>query len=84
MSDVSRIAQLEQRVHQLTIEIKILRELMQQQVALNNISFKGKFDDVIIHLAQEYEAAGLENDDNQALRDTLRSYLKEKKPDDAD
>ncbi|OON41192.1 hypothetical protein BTJ39_04280 [Izhakiella australiensis] len=78
MSDAQRIKQLEETIHQLKIETRVLRELMQQQVALNNISFKGKYDEVIIHMAQEYEALGLEEDDNQAMRDALRSYIKDK------
>lgn len=75
MSDDERIQQLEATVHHLQMETRILRELMQQQVSVNNITFKGKYDEVIIRMAKEYEALGLEDGDNRELHETLRRYL---------
>ncbi|UYU33470.1 hypothetical protein [Siccibacter colletis] len=79
MSVEDRIKQLELTVHRLTIETRVLRELMQVQVGINNINLKGHFDDVIIKLATEYQNRGLDKDDNQALHDTLRDYLRDSK-----
>ncbi|WP_231600446.1 hypothetical protein [Leclercia sp. 119287] len=49
---------------------------MMQQVRLNNITYKGKYDEVIISIAKEYESRGLDNEENREVHDTLRQYLK--------
>ena len=53
MSAEERIKELEETVQRLKIETDVLRELMIKQVALNNISFKGKYYVLIINMATE-------------------------------
>ncbi|NIF23938.1 hypothetical protein [Candidatus Pantoea multigeneris] len=71
-----RIKELEATVQRLKIETEVLRELMIKQIALNNISFKGKYDEVVIQMAKEYEERGLDAGQNQALHDTIRQYIR--------
>lgn len=71
-----RIKELEATVQHLKIETEVLRELMIKQIALNNISFKGKYDEVVIQMAKEYEERGLDAGQNQALHDTIRQYIR--------
>ncbi|MCE0491035.1 hypothetical protein LU196_13390 [Pantoea sp. Mb-10] len=70
-----RIESLEETVKRLQVETDILRELMIKQVALNNITFKGKYDDVLIQMAKEYENRGLEEERNRVRHEALRQYL---------
>lgn len=77
MSGEERIKELEETVQRLKIETDVLRELMIKQVALNNISFKGKYDEVIINMAKEYEERGLEIDRNRAMHEAMRQYIKD-------
>ncbi len=77
MSAEERIKELEETVQRLKIETDVLRELMIKQVALNNISFKGKYDEVIINMAKEYEERGLEIDRNRAMHEAMRQYIKD-------
>jgi len=70
-----RIEFLEETVKRLQVETDILRELMIKQVALNNITFKGKYDDVLIQMAKEYENRGLEEERNRVRHEALRQYL---------
>ncbi|WP_234465385.1 MULTISPECIES: hypothetical protein [Erwiniaceae] len=77
MSAEERIKELEETVQRLKIETDVLRELMIKQVALNNISFKGKYDEVIINMAKEYEERGLEVDRNRAMHEAMRQYIKD-------
>ncbi|QGU15022.1 hypothetical protein GNG27_10255 [Leclercia sp. 119287] len=76
MSDAERIKKLEDTVSRLKVETWVLKELMMQQVRLNNITYKGKYDEVIISIAKEYESRGLDNEENREVHDTLRQYLK--------
>ena len=77
MSAEERIKELEETVQRLKIETDVLRELMIKKVALNNISFKGKYDEVIINMAKEYEERGLEIDRNRAMHEAMRQYIKD-------
>ncbi|MBK0095871.1 hypothetical protein IBT49_07770 [Erwinia sp. S63] len=77
MSAEERIKELEETVQRLKIETDVLRELMIKQVALNNISFKGKYDEVIINMAKEYEERGLEVERNRAMHEAMRQYIKD-------
>ena len=80
MSAEQRIKELEETVQRLTVETDVLRELMIKQVALNNIVYKGKYDEVIIQMAKEYEERGLDVGRNRALHDTIRQYVKFESP----
>lgn len=80
MSAEDRIKELEATVQYLKIETEVLRELMIKQVALNNITFKGKYDEVLIQMAREYEARGLESDRNRALHEAIRQYVRYDSP----
>ncbi|HAU5563808.1 TPA: hypothetical protein JD264_08350 [Serratia fonticola] len=77
MSAEERIKELEETVKRLKIETEVLRELMIKQVAVNNITFKGKYDEVIINMAKEYEERGLEVERNQAMHEAIRQYIKD-------
>ncbi|MXP56861.1 hypothetical protein [Pantoea sp. Taur] len=77
MSTEERIKELEETVQRLKIETEVLRELMIKQVAVNNITFKGKYDEVIINMAKEYEERGLEVDRNRAMHEAIRQYIKD-------
>lgn len=72
-----RIAFLEETVKRLQVETDVLRELMIKQVAVNNITFKGKYDEVLIQMAKEYENRGLEEDHNRFRHEALRQYLQQ-------
>lgn len=80
MSDEDRIKNLEEMVHQLRIETHVLREIMGQQIALNNLNYKGKFDDVLEALAKEYAGRGLDEGDNRDIHDAVRQYIKYEPP----
>jgi len=80
MSNEERVNELEATVNQLQIEVAALRELMIKQVAVNNITFKGKYDEVIIQLAKEYEERGLEDERNSQMHEALRQYIKYQLP----
>ncbi|ORM62772.1 hypothetical protein PRCB_24320 [Pantoea rodasii] len=75
MSAEERIKVLEDIVLRLKVETDVLRELMIKQVALNNISFKGKYDEVIINMAKEYEERGLDVARNRAMHEAMRQYI---------
>ena len=77
MSAENRIKELEETVLRLKIETDVLRELMIKQVALNNIAYKGKYDDVIIQMAKEYEERGLDVERNRAMHEAMRQYIKD-------
>jgi len=77
MSAENRIKELEEMVLRLKIETDVLRELMIKQVALNNIAYKGKYDEVIIQMAKEYEERGLDVERNRAMHEALRQYIKD-------
>ena len=77
MSAENRIKELEETVLRLKIETDVLRELMIKQVALNNIAYKGKYDEVIIQMAKEYEERGLDVERNRAMHEALRQYIKD-------
>lgn len=77
MSTEERIKELEETVQRLKIETEVLRELMIKQVAVNNITFKGKYDEVIINMAKEYEERGLEVDRNRAMHEAIRQYIRD-------
>ncbi len=53
MSDSERIKALEDMVFRLKIETWVLRSLMAQQIKLNNITYKDKYDEVIIQMAKD-------------------------------
>ncbi|MDI9222128.1 hypothetical protein QMZ30_14575 [Pantoea sp. EA-12] len=76
MSAESRIKELEETVLRLKVETDVLRELMIKQVALNNITFKGKYDEVLIQMAKEYEERGLDTGRNRALHEAIRQYIR--------
>ncbi|HAI05282.1 MULTISPECIES: hypothetical protein [Pantoea] len=80
MSDDARIKHLEDEVRQLKVETTVLKEILGQQIALNNLNYKGKFDDVLAALAKEYAGRGLDEGDNRAIHDTLRQYIKYEPP----
>lgn len=80
MSAEQKIKELEETVMRLKVETDVLRELMIKQVALNNIAYKGKYDEVIIQMAKEYEERGLDTGRNRALHDALRQYVKFESP----
>lgn len=74
-----RIKSLEDMVNRLKIETWVLRQIVQQQVHLNNkISIDNKFDNVIKALAKHYANQGLESGDNKDIHDTLLEYLSNK------
>ncbi|EJL85169.1 hypothetical protein HS962_17790 [Pantoea sp. BIGb0393] len=75
MSSEERVKELEENVNRLEIEVAALRELMIKQVAVNNITFKGKYDEVIIQLAKEYEERGLDDEMNSKMHEALRQYI---------
>ncbi|HBZ16981.1 hypothetical protein ACIP6T_04050 [Pantoea sp. NPDC088449] len=75
MSSEERVKELEENVNRLEIEVAALRELMIKQVAVNNITFKGKYDEVIIQLAKEYEERGLDDELNSQMHEALRQYI---------
>ena len=77
MSAEERIKELEETVIRLKVETEVLRELMIKQVALNNIAYKGKYDDVIIQMAKEYEERGLDVERNRAMHEAMRQYIKD-------
>lgn len=77
MSAENRIKELEEMVLRLKIETDVLRELMIKQVALNNIAYKGKYDEVIIQMAKEYEERGLDVERNRAMHEAMRQYIKD-------
>jgi len=77
MSAENRIKELEETVLRLKIETDVLRELMIKQVALNNIAYKGKYDEVIIQMAKEYEERGLDVERNRAMHEAMRQYIKD-------
>ena len=58
MSDDNRITHLENEVRQLKVETTVLKAILGQQIALNNLNYKGKFDDVLAALAKEYADRG--------------------------
>ncbi|MGK3131137.1 hypothetical protein ACCW76_18255 [Pantoea sp. C8B4] len=76
MSAESRIKELEETVLRLKVETDVLRELMIKQVALNNITFKGKYDEVLIQMAKEYEERGLDTGRKRALHEAIRQYIR--------
>jgi len=80
MADDDRIKHLEEAVAQLKVETTVLKAILGQQIALNNLNYKGKFDDVLAALAKEYAERGLEEGNNQAIHDTLREYIKYEPP----
>ncbi len=80
MSAESRIKELEETVLRLKVETDVLRELMIKQVALNNITFKGKYDEVLIQMAKEYEERGLDTGRNRALHEAIRQYIRFNSP----
>lgn len=80
MADDDRIRKLEETVAQLTVETTVLKAILGQQIALNNLNYKGKFDDVLAALAKEYAERGLEEENNQAIHDALRQYIKYEPP----
>ncbi|XXN64707.1 hypothetical protein ACRQ84_03935 [Enterobacter ludwigii] len=80
MANEERVKELEENVSRLEIEVAALRELMIKQVAVNNITFKGKYDEVIIQLAKEYEERGLEDESNSQMHEALRQYIKYQLP----
>lgn len=77
MSESERIKALEDMVFRLKIETLVLKSLMVQQIGLNNITYKGKYDEVIIKMAKDYELKGLDDIENKEAHETLRSYLKQ-------
>ncbi|MGK3113656.1 hypothetical protein [Candidatus Pantoea formicae] len=77
MSAENRIKELEETILRLKIETDVLRELMIKQVALNNIAYKGKYDEVIIQMAKEYEERGLDVERNRAMHEAMRQYIKD-------
>ncbi|ORM67360.1 hypothetical protein [Pantoea rwandensis] len=77
MSAENRIKELEETVLRLKVETDVLRELMIKQVALNNIAYKGKYDEVIIQMAKEYEERGLDVERNRAMHEAMRQYIKD-------
>ncbi|WHQ73960.1 hypothetical protein [Pantoea sp. Lij88] len=80
MADDDRIKHLEEAVAQLKVETTVLKAILGQQIALNNLNYKGKFDDVLAALAKEYAERGLEEGNNQAIHDVLREYIKYEPP----
>jgi len=76
MADDDRIRHLEAAVQQLTVETTVLKAILGQQIALNNLNYKGKFDDVLAALAKEYAGRGLDEGNNRAIHDELRQYIK--------
>ncbi|WP_159226391.1 hypothetical protein [Pantoea sp. 18059] len=80
MADDDRIKHLEEAVAQLRVETTVLKTILGQQIALNNLNYKGKFDDVLAALAKEYAERGLEEGNNQAIHDALRQYIKYEPP----
>jgi len=80
MADDERIRKLEETVAQLTVETTVLKAILEQQIALNNLNYKGKFDDVLAALAKEYADRGLDEGNNQAIHDALRQYIKYEPP----
>lgn len=76
MSTESRVKELEETILHLKVETEVLRELMIKQVALNNITFKGKYDEVLIQMAKEYEERGLDTGRNRALHEAIRQYIR--------
>jgi len=80
MADDERIRKLEKTVAQLTVETTVLKAILGQQIALNNLNYKGKFDDVLAALAKEYADRGLDEGNNQAIHDALRQYIKYEPP----
>ncbi|QBR52013.1 hypothetical protein [Erwinia sp. QL-Z3] len=80
MSDEERIKKLEETVNRLNVETLVLREILGQQIALNNLNYKGKFDDVLEALAKEYASRGLEEGSNREINDTIRQYIKYQDP----
>ncbi|MFV9686181.1 hypothetical protein ACLHDD_05680 [Pantoea sp. NSTU24] len=80
MADDDRIRKLEETVAQLTVETTVLKAILGQQIALNNLNYKGKFDDVLAALAKEYAERGLEDGNNRAIHDALRQYIKYEPP----
>ncbi|MGK3141211.1 hypothetical protein [Pantoea sp. C2G6] len=80
MTENDRIKQLEAAVQQLTVETTVLKAILGQQIALNNLNYKGKFDDVLAALAKEYAERGLEEGNNRAIHDALREYIKYEPP----
>lgn len=78
MSEEQRIKQLEDMVHRLKIETWVLRQLMKQQVVLNNKQNQGSWNEVIARVADHYAKEGLENGDNGEIHDTLLEYLQSK------
>ncbi|WP_342605941.1 hypothetical protein [Pantoea agglomerans] len=80
MADDDRIKHLEEAVAQLRVETTVLKAILGQQIALNNLNYKGKFDDVLAALAKEYAERGLEEGNNQAIHDVLRQYIKYEPP----
>ncbi|WP_053142768.1 hypothetical protein [Erwinia billingiae] len=80
MSDEERIKKLEETVNRLNVETLVLREILGQQIALNNLNYKGKFDDVLEALAKDYAGRGLEEGSNREIHDTIRQYIKYQDP----
>lgn len=80
MSEEDRIKKLEEKVQRLQVDTLVLREILGQQIALNNLNYKGKFDDVLEALAKEYAARGLDEGDNREIHETIRQYIKYQSP----
>lgn len=80
MSEEDRIKKLEEKVQRLQVETLVLREIIGQQIALNNLNYKGKFDDVLEALAKEYAGRGLDEGDNREIHETIRQYIKYQPP----
>ncbi|MGE9553045.1 hypothetical protein ACQPT2_17965 [Erwinia amylovora] len=80
MSEEDRIKKLEEKVQRLRVDTRVLREILGQQIALNNLNYKGKFDDVLEALAKEYAGRGLDEGDNREIHETIRQYIKYQSP----
>lgn len=80
MSEEARIRKLEETVQRLSTETRALKEILGQQIALNNITYKGKFDDVLEKLAKEFADRGLDDADNKSVHDAIRDYIKYQPP----
>ncbi|WLS77902.1 hypothetical protein Q3V30_15705 [Erwinia pyri] len=80
MSDEERIKNLEETVHRLRVETTVLKEILGQQIALNNLNYKGKFDDVLEALAKEYAERETGEVDNRQIHDAIREYIKYQAP----
>ncbi|WP_428945514.1 hypothetical protein ACQK5W_05515 [Pantoea sp. FN060301] len=80
MSEEARIRKLEETVQRLSTETRALKEILSQQIALNNITYKGKFDDVLEKLAKEFADKGLDEVENRDVHDAIREYIKYQPP----